>query len=114
MPPSSALPALNRVVVYYQTQYNNNKYCSPTPLTPVVTHLIVAAFHLYADDKGNKTIHLNNVPPDDSSLTQMWADLAQMQRSGVKVLAMLGGAAKGVVRGILPGAPGGKECDCDL
>ena len=95
MPPSSAPSALNRVVVYYQTQYDGDKYCSPTPLTPVATHLIVAAFHLFADDNGNKMIHLNNVSPDDSTLTQMWTDVAQMQGSGVKVMGMLGGAAKG-------------------
>jgi len=95
MPPSSPPSALHRVVVYYQTQYNSNKYISPTPLTPIATHLIIAAFHLFTDDNKNKAIHLNNVPPDDSSLTQMWTDVAQMQGSGVKVMGMLGGACQG-------------------
>jgi len=57
-------------------------------LISVATHLIVAAFHLNND----KTIHLNNVPADDSSLNQMWIDVARMQGSGVKVMGMLGGA----------------------
>ncbi|EDR05811.1 glycoside hydrolase family 18 protein [Laccaria bicolor S238N-H82] len=95
MPPSTVPPALNRVVAYYQTQYNNNKYCSPTPLTPVVTHLIIAAFHLFADKDGTMLIHLNDVSPEDSSFTQMWTDVAQMQKSGVKVMGMLGGAGTG-------------------
>ncbi|EDR05807.1 glycoside hydrolase family 18 protein [Laccaria bicolor S238N-H82] len=93
MPPAPS--TLNRVVAYYQTQYHGGKYYSPTPLTPVVTHLIVAAFHLFADKDGNKLIHLNDVSPEDSTFTQMWADVAQMQESGVKVMGMLGGAAAG-------------------
>ena len=88
MAPSAPSPG-RRVVVYYQTQYHNNNYVSPTPLIPVATHLIVAAFHLNKD----KTIHLNNVPPDDSSLNQMWVDVARMQGSGVKVMGMSGGAS---------------------
>jgi len=82
MAPSAPSPG-RRVVVYYQTQYHNNNYVSPTPLIPVATHLIVAAFHLNKD----KTIHLNNVPPDDSSLNQMWVDVARMQGK------VLGGAS---------------------
>ena len=30
---------------------------------------------------------------DDSSLNQMWVDVARMQGSGVKVMGMLGGAS---------------------
>jgi len=79
-----------RVVVYYQTQYNDGHYVSPTPLIPFVTHLIIAAFHL---DEG-RIIHLNDVSPDDSSLNQMWVDVARMQGTGVKVMGMLGGASE--------------------
>ncbi|KIK52933.1 glycoside hydrolase family 18 protein [Collybiopsis luxurians FD-317 M1] len=81
----------HRVVVYYQTQYQSNKYISPTPLTSLASHLIIAAFHLNDD----KTIHLNDVPPSDPSLVQMWKDVASMQASGVKAMGMLGGAAQG-------------------
>ena len=89
MVPSSTPSPGRRVVVYYQTQYNNGNYVSPTPLISVATHLIIAAFHLNDD----KTIHLNNVSPDDSSLNQMWIDIARMQGSGIKVMGMLGGAS---------------------
>jgi hypothetical protein len=82
-----------RVVVYYQTQYNGGKYISPTPLISVATHLIIAAFHL--NDGSPKTVTVNDVTPDDSSLTQMWIDVARMQGSGVKVMCMLGGASDG-------------------
>jgi hypothetical protein len=96
MPPLGS--PVHRVVVYYQTQYDKNKkYISPTPLIPVATHLIIAAFHLNdgKDDKSAKTVTVNNVSPDDSSLTQMWIDVARMQGSGVKVMGMLGGASEG-------------------
>lgn len=82
---------VHRVVVYYQTQYLNGNYISPTPLISVATHLIVAALHLNDD----KTIHLNNVSLDDSSLTQMWRDVARMQGSGIKVMGLLGGSCQG-------------------
>ena len=93
---SSSSPG-HRVVVYYQTQYNGKKYVSPTPLISVATHLIIAAFHLNdgKDDNSPKTVTVNNVSPDDSTLTQMWIDVAHMQESGVKVMCMLGGASDG-------------------
>ncbi|KIK52934.1 glycoside hydrolase family 18 protein, partial [Collybiopsis luxurians FD-317 M1] len=89
-PPASPSP-VHRVVVYYQTQYEDKKYISPTPLISLASHLIISAFHL----NDNKTIHLNDVPPDDASLIPMWRDIARMQGNGVKAMGMLGGAAKG-------------------
>ncbi|KAF9072654.1 glycoside hydrolase family 18 protein [Rhodocollybia butyracea] len=82
---------LHRVVVYYQSQNDSKTYCSPTPLISVATHLIIAALHL--DD--DKIIHINNASPDDPTYTQLWKDVARMQGSGVKVMVMLGGEAKG-------------------
>ncbi|KIK52935.1 glycoside hydrolase family 18 protein [Collybiopsis luxurians FD-317 M1] len=89
-PPDGPSP-VHRVVVYYQTQYQDNKYISPSPLISVASHLIIAAFHLNDD----KTIHINNDPPDDASFIPMWRDVARMQGSGIKVMAMLGGACQG-------------------
>jgi hypothetical protein len=95
MPPQCS--PVHRVVVYYQTQYDEGKYVSPTPLIPVATHLIIAAFHLNdgKDNNSAKFVTVNNVTPDDSTLTQMWIDVARMQGSGVKVMCMLGGASEG-------------------
>ncbi|HEX4791635.1 MAG TPA: glycosyl hydrolase family 18 protein [Actinospica sp.] len=84
----------HQVVVYYQTQYNGGSYVSPLPLVQNdtgVTDVIVAAIHL---DSGG-VVHLNDNSPDDPMFTQMWSDLATMQADGVKVEAMLGGAAAG-------------------
>ncbi|HWE29830.1 MAG TPA: ricin-type beta-trefoil lectin domain protein, partial [Polyangia bacterium] len=88
-----------RVVVYYQTQYSGNTYVSPLPLTTNATRvsdIAVAAFHLQSD----LTVHLNNDPPSDATFTQMWKDLATMQSQGVRVEAMIGGAAKGSFAGL--------------
>jgi hypothetical protein len=54
--------------------------------------VIVAAIHLN-DGPGNIT--LNDHRPDDKRYDQLWGEVIWLQGSGVKVLGMLGGAAKG-------------------
>ncbi|WJV44791.1 glycosyl hydrolase family 18 protein [Streptomyces flavofungini] len=87
-----------RVVVYYQTQYANGSYVSPLGLTrngTGVTDVLVAAVHLN-DIKGPYApVHVNDDPPEAAKYDQMWRDLKEMQRQGVHVLAMVGGAAPG-------------------
>jgi chitinase len=89
--PGATAAANGHVVAYYQTQYNNGSYVSPSPLAGIATDIEVAAFHLNSDG----TVHLNDLPPSDSSFNQMWTDLSALQSSGVRVEAMLGGAAQG-------------------
>jgi len=90
-----ARPATSkRVVVYYQTQYQGSTYFSPAALldnNTRTTDVVVAAFHL----NGDGSVHLNDDPPAAAKFTQMWADLARMQTAGVRVTAMVGGAAQG-------------------
>ena len=57
-----------------------------------ITHLIIAAIHLNYPP-GNTT--LNNDPPDHPKHNPLWEEVAVFQDVGVKVLGMLGGAAKG-------------------
>jgi hypothetical protein len=57
-----------------------------------VTHAIVAAIHL---NEGPGNITLNDDPPHASKYETLWGEVAWLQASGVKVLGMLGGAAKG-------------------
>ncbi|MGP3984879.1 glycosyl hydrolase family 18 protein [Streptomyces sp. KR80] len=90
--------ASKRVVTYYQTQYSNNQYVSPLGLTEHktgVTNLIVGAVHLNDINGPYKPVHLNDDPPNAPKFDQMWRDLKTMQGQGVKVLAMVGGAAAG-------------------
>jgi len=98
----------HRVVVYYQTQYDHSVpantpygfYVSPLPLIHVITHLILAAFHINAHLP--ITIALNDNAPDEAYYTQMWADIAVMKQSGIKVLGLLGGAAPGSYECLTP------------
>lgn len=92
--PPSTIP---RIVVYHQTHHTPAG--DPVSVLPLVTtpninitHLIVAAIHLN-DPPGNIT--LNDHPPSHPRNTTLWAELSVLKATGVKVLGMLGGAAKG-------------------
>ncbi|KAG9240947.1 glycoside hydrolase family 18 protein [Calycina marina] len=86
-----------RIVIYYQTLHNQDgSSCSILPIITQpnidVTHVNVAAIHLN-DPPGNIT--LNDHEPSDPRYFTLWAELRILQAAGVRVLGMLGGAAKG-------------------
>jgi len=85
-----------RLIVYHQTLHDpEGNYHSLLPLltnNTGITHVIVAAIHLN-DEPGHVT--LNDHLPDDQRFDQLWGEVRWLQGSGVKVLGMLGGAAKG-------------------
>ncbi|KAH3964516.1 hypothetical protein HBI70_089510 [Parastagonospora nodorum] len=85
-----------RLIVYHQTIHDpQGNYHSLLPLltnNTGITHVIVAAIHL---NEGPGNITLNDHRPDDKRFDQLWGEVAWLQGSGVKVLGMLGGAAKG-------------------
>ncbi|PNP53461.1 hypothetical protein THARTR1_06155 [Trichoderma harzianum] len=94
--PQGAKP-LPRIITYYQTHHDSaGKLISPLPLLTQpgisLTHLILAAIHLNEDPTH---ITLNDHPPHHPRFETLWAELRILQASGVKVLGMLGGAAKG-------------------
>ncbi|ATZ46672.1 hypothetical protein BCIN_02g00570 [Botrytis cinerea B05.10] len=96
MPPVP-IPTTPRIVIYYQTQHHSDgKLCSILPIITKpnisVTHVNVAAIHLN-DPPGNIT--LNDHAPHHERFVTMWAELRILQASGIKVMGMLGGAAKG-------------------
>lgn len=64
---------------------------SPLPLLHLITHLVLAAFHLNANLPIK--LALNDNAPDDAYYDQMWKDI--VQHNGVKIIGMLGGAAPG-------------------
>jgi hypothetical protein len=92
LPPSTG----PRLIVYHQTYHDAaGNYHSLLPLltnNTGTTHVIVAALHL---NEGPGNITLNDHRPDDWRFEQLWGEVAWLQGSGVKVLGMLGGAAKG-------------------
>lgn len=94
--PTSSNP-LPRLITYYQTHHDSSgKLISPLPLITqpgiTITHVIVAAIHI--NDKP-EDITLNDHHPSHPRFQTMWAELRVLQASGVKVMGMLGGAAKG-------------------
>ncbi|TVY47976.1 Chitinase 2 [Lachnellula cervina] len=101
MPPIPSSPT-PRIVIYYQTLHNpDGTPCSILPIITkpdiTVTHVNVAAIHLN-DPPGNITLvgnSFNDHAPSDPRYLTLWAELRILQASGIKVLGMLGGAAKG-------------------
>lgn len=92
--PRASLP---RLVLYHQTV--NDPEGKPISILPLitqpdisVTHLIVAAIHINDDPSG---LTLNDNRPSDPCFATLWAELRIAQASGISVLGMLGGAAKG-------------------
>jgi hypothetical protein len=84
-----------RLVMYQQTFHDpGGKYVSLLPLLEQktgITHLILAAIHLNTPSN----VTLNEHPLDDKRYEDLWKEVKLLQDSGVKVMAMLGGAAKG-------------------
>jgi len=94
LPKRSACSA-PRFVQYVQTFHTPAG--KPLSLLPLlndntgVTHVNLAALHVNGPDK----IVLNDASPNDTSFDQVWSDVAALQQGGIKVLFMIGGAAKG-------------------
>lgn len=98
MPPiaPSATP-LPRLILYYQTLHDTqDKPISILPLLTQpgisVTHVILAAIHINDDPAA---LTLNDHVPAHPRYQTLWAELRVLQASGIKVMGMLGGAAKG-------------------
>ncbi|KAI5298432.1 hypothetical protein KEM56_004071 [Ascosphaera pollenicola] len=93
--PSEA--AHSRIILYHQTHYTDEgeKYVDLAPMirrNPGLTHLIVAALHLNEDPQD---ITLNDDSIDDVRYVRFWMQLDELRETGVKIMAMLGGAAPG-------------------
>ncbi|KAI0546674.1 glycoside hydrolase family 18 protein [Xylaria curta] len=88
---------LPRLILYYQTTHNPDG--TPISILPLltkpgirVTHLIVAAIHINEDPDA---LTLNDHAPSDARYVTTWAELRIAQASGIRVMGMLGGAARG-------------------
>jgi hypothetical protein len=107
LPPSEG----PRLIVYHQTFHDQSgNYNSLLPLltnNTGITHVIIAAIHL---NEGPGNISLNDHPPNNSRYDTLWSEVAWLQGSGIKVLGMLGGAAKGSYERLT----GVEETVCDI
>ena len=87
-----------RIITYYQTHHDSDtgSHISVLPLIKQpgisLTHLILAAIHIN-DEPSHIT--LNDHHATHPRFATLWAELRVLQASGIKVLGMLGGAAKG-------------------
>ncbi len=100
-----------KVVVYHQTHHSRDglRPVSIVPLLgrdgggPAATHIVVAAVHINDPDARPgadgqvpaPALTLNDHAPDDARFDVLWREVAAAQARGVRVLALLGGAAKG-------------------
>jgi len=85
-----------RIIHYHQTHFYDGNFISLLPLLTTktaITHIIVGAIHLHGDDPSH--ININDDPYTDPKLQPLWAELKVLRSSGVRILGMLGGAAKG-------------------
>ena len=86
-----------RVIVYHQTHHGPDNG-PPISLLPLitnatgVTHVIIAAIHVNSKPED---LTLNDTHPSHQKFNTLWGEVAWLQASGVKVLGMLGGFAKG-------------------
>ncbi len=90
-------PPLPRIITYYQTHHDSaGNHISVLPLVTErgvrITQVNVGAIHLNEDPLA---MTLNDHHPDHGRFALLWAELLVLQSRGVKVVGMLGGAAKG-------------------
>jgi hypothetical protein len=85
-----------RLVAYIQTFRSVDG--GPLSLLPLlnentgVTHILLSAVHLN-EQPGDIT--LNEHHPNDTMYDTLWSEVKQLQAGGIKVMMMLGGAARG-------------------
>lgn len=94
MPPIPTTDSLPRLIVYHQTHHDRNgRPISALPLIGSgVTHVYIAAIHL--NDRPDD-LTLNDHASDHERNQHLWKEVKQLQDAGIKVMGMLGGAAKG-------------------
>ena len=99
MPPIPQALGRPRVISYVQTYFpDNGSYVSLLPLytsSSGITHIILAAFHINEDAE---SITLNDDSPDHTRYGPLWEEVRVLQGAGIKVMGMLGGAARGSFR----------------
>lgn len=91
-----AAAAPPRLVAYIQTFRSVDG--GPLSLLPLlqehtgVTHILLSAVHLN-EQPGDITLNDNH--PNDPMYDTLWSEVKQLQDGGIKVMMMLGGAARG-------------------
>jgi hypothetical protein len=96
IPSPTAREAFPRLVMYIQTCTTPDKQLlsllPPLKYETKVTHVILASVHLH-EEPG--VIRLNNDPFKAPTWDVIWEEVKILQENGIKVMALLGGAAAG-------------------
>lgn len=81
----------HRIIFYYQT------FSTLKPILikdTVVTHIHVSSIHFGIDGNNQPYIHLNDYPPNHPKFTEVWNQLEEASKLGIKIVLMIGGAGK--------------------
>ena len=81
-----------RILFYYQT------FTTLKPILlsePPVTHIHVSSIHFGTSSNNAPYIHLNNESPYDYKFDNVWKELEQASKLGIKIKVMVGGAGGG-------------------
>lgn len=107
----SSVPRLIQYVQTFHPQDNEDGQLSLLPLIrrkTGITHVILAALHINGP---NGDITLNDDNPNSTIYDRTWSEAATLQRNGVKVMVMMGGAAQGSYDGRLCNSDTGEVQD---
>lgn len=91
------VPFVPRLAIYYQTTHSSSTG-RPISVLPLITEKGIALTHLYVCTlhiNFDGVIHLNDFPPGNPRFTTLWQEAEILRNSGVKVMAMMGGASSG-------------------
>ena len=81
-----------KVLFYYQT------FTTLKPIlykNPDVTHIHLSSIHFGLDTDNNPYIHLNNDSPYNYTFNNVWKELEEAEKLGIKIKLMIGGAGGG-------------------
>ena len=98
---ADTVPRLLQYVQTFHPNGNDNGHLSLLPLlkkSTRVTHVILAALHINGP---NGDITLNDNNPNSTYYDATWSEAATLQKNGIKVMVMMGGAAQGSYAGRL-------------
>lgn len=98
---ADSLPRLIQYVQTFHPQNDDNGHLSLLPFLnrqTRVSHVILAALHINGI---NGEITLNDDNPNSTVYQKTWNEAATLQKSGIKVMVMMGGAAQGSYAGRL-------------
>ena len=80
---------MNRIIYYYQTLIGL-KDLIKRKIYP--THIILSSIHFGLDKNNLPYIHINDNRPNNEMFNKVWDELELLNRNGVKIMVMMGGA----------------------